>query len=184
MTRATAQQVIDALGLTPAQTCGYVRVTYTSSLELAAHALPSPLQSPRPVGTALYFLVAPEAPVRLHRIRNDQLYHYYAGDPLELLLLLEDGTSSRHTIGPDILGGHNVQLLIPGGTFHTARVAGDWFLGGSTESPGVVPEDVELGDPDALALRHPDVAELIRTYPLPATGEPRGSVPPDPATRR
>lgn len=167
MTRPTARQVIEALALAPAQTCGYVRVTYASDLGIAAGVLPEPFTSARPLGTALYFLVAPEAPVKLHRIRNDQLYHYYSGDPLELLLLMADGTSQRHTIGPDILGGHEVQLLIPGGTFHTARVAGEWFLGGSTEWPGVVPEDVELGDVDALAQRHPDVAELIRTYPLP-----------------
>ncbi|NYF10571.1 hypothetical protein HDC94_001727 [Leifsonia sp. AK011] len=167
MTRPTAQQIIEALDLAPAQTCGYVRVSYANDVRLAEGVLPEPFQSARPLGTALYFLVAPEAPVKLHRIRNDQLYHYYSGDPLELLLLMADGTSQRHTIGPDILAGHEVQLLIPGGTFHTARVAGDWFLGGSTEWPGVVPEDVELGDADALAQRHPDVAELIRTYPLP-----------------
>ena len=167
--RATAQQIIEALDLAPNHTCGYVRVTYSSELSLAAGALPAPFEAPRPVGTALYFLVAPDAPVQLHRIRNDQLYHYYAGDPLELLMLHADGTSEQHIIGPDVLGGQVPQLLIPGGTFHTARLVGegDWFLGGSTEWPGVVPEDVELGDADELASAHPDVAELVRTFPLP-----------------
>jgi predicted cupin superfamily sugar epimerase len=167
VSRPSARDVINALGLQPNQTCGYVRVTYESDL-LLKDALPAPLGGSRPVGSALYFLVAPEAPVRLHRIRNDQLYHYYGGDPLELLMLHHDGSSEHHVVGPDILAGQSVQLLIPGGTFHTARVRGSWFLGGSTEWPGVVPADVELGDADALATRHPDVAELIHTYPRPA----------------
>lgn len=162
---ATAAQIIAELGLEPNQTCGWVRVTYANELEVST--LPHPFSHRRPLGTALYFLVEPSAPVRLHRIANDQLYHYYLGAPLELLMLHEDGSSEQHIVGPDILAGQVVQLRIPGGTFHTARVAGDWFLGGSTEWPGVVPEDVELGDSEQLATRHPDVANLIRSYPQP-----------------
>ncbi|HTG21481.1 MAG TPA: cupin domain-containing protein [Reyranella sp.] len=56
----------------------------------------------RPIGSALYFLVTLQAPVTLHRIRNDQLYHYYRGDPLELLLLRLDGSSEKAIIGPDV----------------------------------------------------------------------------------
>jgi hypothetical protein len=66
--------------------------------------------------------------------------------------------------------GQRVQLFIPGDTFHTARITGKrrWFLGASTEWPGVVPsEDVELGDPDALACKYPAVADLIHSFPVP-----------------
>jgi len=142
--RTTASEIITALDLAPNQTCGYARVTYTSPLSLE-DALDAPLDGVRPLGTALYFLVTPEAQVRLHRIANDQLYHYYLGDPLELTLHLADGTDEQHIVGPDLLQGQVVQLRIPGGTFHTARVLGEWFLGGSTEWPGVIPADVELG---------------------------------------
>lgn len=141
--RPTAAELIAKLDLAPNQTCGFVRVTYTSDLQLH-DALPAPLDGTRPLGTALIFLVTPEAPVRHHRIRNEQLYHYYAGDPLELTLHLDDGSTDVHTIGPDVLGGQQVQFRIPGNTFHTARVLGEWFLGGSTEWPGVVAADVEL----------------------------------------
>ena len=140
---ATAAQIIAKLGLEPNQTCGWVRVTYASSLEVSD--LPQPFGGARPLGTALYFLVEPDAPVKLHRIRNDQLYHYYLGDALELTMHHDDGSVERHIVGPDILSGEVVQLLIPGNTFHTARVLGEWFLGGSTEWPGVIPADVELG---------------------------------------
>ena len=87
--------------------------------------------------------------VRLHRIRNEQLYHYYLGDPIEVRMLHDDGTHPFATVGPDVRAGQVVQLRIPGNTFHTAQIrnARQWFLGGSTEWPGVVPaEDVELGN--------------------------------------
>lgn len=149
----TAVQVCTLLDLEPNQTCGFVRVSYVSKRTIAAD---------RPEGSALYFLVTPQAPVRLHRIRNDQLYHYYRGDPLELLMLKTDGATERATIGPDIAAGQHVQFFIPGGTFHTARVTGPrrWFLGGSTEWPGVVPADVEIGDVVALARTYPSLIEF------------------------
>ncbi|QWT23674.1 cupin domain-containing protein [Subtercola sp. PAMC28395] len=164
--KASAEEIVAALQLEPNQTCGFVRVTYVSGLAVEANVLAPPFEAERAVGSALYFLVTPQAPVKLHRIMNDQLYHYYQGEALELLLLHDDGRSERLVIGPDILGGEQVQFLIPGGTFHTARVRGGsgWFLGGSTEWPGVVPLDVELGDVDELAASHPEVAEEIRKF--------------------
>ncbi len=87
------QDIIDLLALEPNATCGFVRITYTSKLSFGANALPPPFACSGPVGSALYFLVTPHAPVRLHRIRNDQLYHYYLGDPLELFLLHNDGST-------------------------------------------------------------------------------------------
>lgn len=160
----TADDIRAMLTLAPNATCGFVRVTYTSPLTIAPGGLPAPFAGGQPLGSALYFLVTPDAPVRLHRIQNDQLYHYYLGDPLELFLLHGDGSHERVVVGPDLRNGQRVQLLIPGGTFHTARVMGEngWFLGGSTEWPGVVPANVELGDLEQLAAAHPDVASDLR----------------------
>lgn len=160
----TAEDIRAMLDLEPNATCGFVRVTYTSSLMVGPGGLPAPFADGQPLGSALYFLVTPDAPVRLHRIQNDQLYHYYSGDPLEVILLHAGGTHERVVVGPDLRAGHRVQLLIPGGTFHTARTVGDggWFLGASTEWPGVVPANVELGNLEDLAASHPDVAADVR----------------------
>jgi uncharacterized protein len=133
----TAEEIRSLLDLEPNATCRFVRVTFVSEEMIAAGGLPAPFAAGGPLGSALYFLVTPEAPVRLHRIRNDQLYHSYLGDPLEVFLLHADGSHERVVAGPDLRGGERVQLLIPGNTFHTARVIGQrrWFLGGSTEQP-------------------------------------------------
>src|SRR6266702_5653485 len=163
----TADEVRNLLKLEPHATCGFVRVTFMSKERIASGGLPAPFAAGRPLGSALYFMVTPGAPVRLHRIRNDQLYHYYLGDPIEVLLLRGEG---EHVIvGPDLRAGHRVQLLIPGNTFHTARIIGArrWFLGASTEWPGVIPADVELGKPDLLTAQFPKVAADIRNYPQP-----------------
>src|SRR2546429_123604 len=154
------------LKLEPHATCGFVRITFISNQRIAPGGLPAPFLDGRPAGSALYFMVTPDAPVRLHRIHNDQLYHRYLGDPIEVLLLHENGTSERIVVGPDLRAGHCVQLLIPGNTFHTARVIGQrrWFLGASTEWPGVEKVDVEIGDVEALAAKYPDVADDLRAF--------------------
>jgi uncharacterized protein len=107
-----------------------------------------------------------EMPIRMNYWGNGQLYHRYLGDPIEVLMLHEKGTSSRAVVGPDLRPGQCVQLLIPGNTFHTARVAGQrrWFLGASTERPGVEKVDVEIGDVEALAAKYPDVADDLRSF--------------------
>ena len=162
----TADEVRNLLKLEPHATCGFVRVTFMSKERIAPGGLPAPFAAGRPAGSALYFMVTPGAPVRLHRIRNDQLYHYYLGDPLEVLMLRVDGTTERVVVGPDLRGGQLVQLPIPGNTFHTARVIGRrrWFLGASTEWPGVEQVDIEVGDVDALAAKYPQVADDLHAF--------------------
>ena len=160
----SADEVLNLLKLEPNATCGFVRVTFLSKESITPGGLPAPFADGRPLGSALYFMVTPGAPVRLHRIRNDQLYHYYLGDPLEVFLLNSDGTTERIVVGSDLRSGQRVQLLIPGNTFHTARLIGHarWFLGASTEWPGVVPADVEIGNLDELAGKYPAVAADLR----------------------
>jgi hypothetical protein len=156
----TADEIRTLLKLEPNATCGFVRETYKSDLSIAPGGLPAPFDGGRPLGSALYFMVTPAAPVKLHRIKNDQLYHYYLGDPIEVLMLRANGDSELVVVGPNIVGGQILQLFIPGNTFHTARITGKhrWFLGASTEWPGVIPEDVELGNVEQLAVKYPEAA--------------------------
>jgi predicted cupin superfamily sugar epimerase len=127
--KLTADEICTLLALTPNATCGSVMQTYRN--RLSTSSLPPPFDETRPVGSALYFLVTPTAPVRLHRIRNDQLYHYYLGDPLELFLLHSESTAERVIIGADLRAGEHVQFLIPGGTLHTARLVRGGSLAGA-----------------------------------------------------
>ena len=110
----TFEDVRKLLDLTPNATCGYVRVTFVSKHSIAPGGMAAPFAAGRAAGSALYFMMTPEEPVKLHRIRNDQLYHYYLGDPIEVLMMLEDGSTQLHIVGPDLRKGHKVQLLHSG----------------------------------------------------------------------
>src|SRR5215212_98465 len=91
----TTAEICSLLNLEPNATCGSTRVSFVSQQSIAAGGLPVPFADGRPLGSA----------VRLHRIRNEQLYHYYLGDPLEVFMLHADGSSERVTVGPNIRSG-------------------------------------------------------------------------------
>ena len=162
----TAEEIRELLGLQPHPTCGFVEETYRSRGRIPAESLPPEYAGSRPYGSALYFLVTPDAHIELHRIRSDQQYHHYLGDPLEVLLLFPDGSGAVSQIGSDLRAGMRPMLFIPGGTFHMARLlpGGRWSLLSSTEWPGVEPPDVEHGDPAALIAAYPAMASEIRRF--------------------
>ena len=106
----------------PPPTCGFVVPTYRSVTIVPASSLSSEYGSARPIGSALYFLVTPDAHIVMHRIHSDQQYHHYLGDPWDLIMLLPDGTGQVVTVGSDLAAGMMLQLFIPGGTFYMARL--------------------------------------------------------------
>ncbi|MXM65767.1 cupin domain-containing protein [Streptomyces sp. HUCO-GS316] len=122
----------------------------------------------RPEGSAMVALLTaePDDFSALHRLPSDEIWHFYLGDPLDLLLLAPDGTSSAPVLGPDVLGGQHVQLTIPAGTWMGARVAagGTWTLFGCTMAPGFTYEGYEHGDAAELTARYP--SEAARIVPL------------------
>ncbi|MGD9633029.1 MAG: cupin domain-containing protein [Pirellulales bacterium] len=162
----TAQEIIERLSLVGPSTCGYVSEPYRSDWQLPQSELPPGFDGGRPLGNVYYFLVTPEARVRLHRIRSDQMYHHYLGDPLEVLLLYSDGRWELRSVGSDLAAGQLPQLLIPALTFHAARVAGDgqYSVLGTSVWLRAEPQDVELGDIGALEDSFPDARELLSAF--------------------
>ncbi len=161
----SADDIKRLLGLQPHPTCGFVAESWRSARRIGKESLPPEYEGDRAYGSVLYFLVTPEARIQLHRIRSDQMYHHYLGDPLEVLLLLPDGSGELVVVGSDLAGGMKPQLFVPGGTFHVSQVrpGGAYALLGTTEWPGVEPPDVELGDVEDLARRYPTLAGELRT---------------------
>ena len=167
VTRPTAEEVKTMLDLETHPTCGFVTETYRSPLKVPTGALPEAYEGNRPYGSALYFLVDPDAQIVMHRIRSDQLYHHYLGNPLEVLMLYPDGTGAVAVVGDDLTAGERPQLFVPGNTFHTSRLVSGgtgYALLASTEWPGVEPPDVEHGDIEELVASYPDFREQIRRF--------------------
>ncbi len=164
----TADEIKTLFGLKPHPTCGFVAETYRSHHMVPAADLPHGFDGPRALGSALTFMVTPEAHIAMHRIRSDQMYHHYAGDRLEVLLLRPDGSGEIRALGGKLAAGERPQLIIPGGTFHMSRLPEPrlgYALLSTTEWPGVqAPDDVETGERDRLIAAFPAMADQIRAF--------------------
>lgn len=150
----TAQQIIDALGLAPLEEEGGLHYqTYRSTRSLGGG----------PAGTAIYYMLTGNAFSHLHRLTGDEVYHFYLGDPVELVELLPDGTSRTTILGQDITHGEQVQHLVPAGNWQGSRLVngGSWALMGTTMCPGYTQECYEHGDADALTAQYPQAAAAI-----------------------
>ena len=140
-------------------------LTYTSGERLAAEALPARYGAPRAVGGAIYALVTREDFSALHRLKTDEIWHFYSGDPIELLLLHPDGRDELVVLGADGLAGQHPQFTVPAGVWMGARpvkaTAEAYGFFGTTMAPGFDYADFEPGYRDELQRAFPARKELI-----------------------
>ncbi|MEI6107156.1 MAG: cupin domain-containing protein, partial [Opitutae bacterium] len=150
-----ARKVIAQLGMEKIPVEGaWFKVTYGSSDHLPAAALPARYGSPRVAGTAIYALVTREDFSAMHRLKTDEIWHFYAGDPIELLLLHPDGRNEVVILGADLAAGQPPQFTVPAGVWMGARpikaTAEAYALFGCTMAPGFDYADFEPGYRDEL----------------------------------
>lgn len=160
----TVPQIKDLLKLQPLPSeGGFFAEVYRSTCKLPSSALPSGYADERSLSTAIYYLLTPENFSAIHRLRGDEVYHFYLGDPVEMLLLKQDGTAEAVLEGPDIAAGMRLQQVVAGGTWQGARLApgGQYALMGTTMAPGFDPADFELGNRDQLSAQYPRYSPLI-----------------------
>ncbi len=160
----TAQEVINRLQLVPLTIeGGYFRETYRSSLRFMPHALPPEYGHERSASTAIYYLLTPETYSAIHRVKSDELFHFYAGDPVEMLQLWPDGNAKTLLIGNDFAAGHSPQVAVPAGIWQGSRLVagGKWALLGCTVAPGFEYADFEAASRDDLLRDYPSQGELI-----------------------
>ena len=122
----TAEEVVRLLGLVPHPEGGFYGETFRA---------PAPAGE-RGASTAIYYLL-PEGEVSAwHRVVDaDEVWHYYAGGPLELTLA-DGGERSTVVLGSDLATGQRPQAVVPAGVWQTARALGEWTLVGCTVAPG------------------------------------------------
>src|ERR1700688_4340150 len=101
---------------------GYFAESYRSAERLARKCLPERYTGDRSVGTAIYFLLTPETFSALHRLLSDEVYHFYLGDPVELLCLREDGSGEVLAMGTDLDFGMRPQIAVPRGAWQGSRL--------------------------------------------------------------
>ncbi|MCH1570747.1 MAG: cupin domain-containing protein [Longimicrobiales bacterium] len=154
-----AEDVIATLGLEPhPEEGGYYRETYRSRASFAPGV---PFDGDRSVGTAIYFLLTPSTFSEMHRLPGDEVFHFYLGDPVDMLLLHPDGLVETPTLTSDLSEGRP-QVVVPGGVWQGSRLreGGSFALLGTTMGPGFEFPDYESGT-TALAESYPEHADTI-----------------------
>ena len=161
----TAQHIIELLGLQPHPTeGGYYRETYRSEETIPSDALPKRYSQSKSFGTAIYYLLIPHTCSLIHRLPTDELFHFYLGNPVIMLMLRPDLTSEVLTLGHDLDHGHQTQVVVPRDTWQGSLLSegGTFSLLGTTMAPGFDFSDYEYGNRDALTGYYPERTELIQ----------------------
>jgi predicted cupin superfamily sugar epimerase len=164
MTAPTVENLIRSLGLVRHPEGGWYRETYRSGETAPAASLPERFGGSRSFGTAIYFLLDKGDVSALHRIKSDELWHFYAGATLTVHLLTPQGEHGTIRLGRDLEAGEAYQAVVPAGCWFGAEVsgAGDYSLVGCTVAPGFDFADFELGSRESLLKQFPGHADLIQ----------------------
>ena len=160
----TVEALCALLGLVPHPAeGGFFRETYRSADLVPPGALPARYRGPRAAATAIYYLLAPDTVSAMHRLATDEIFHFYLGDPVEMLHLRPDGTHRVTILGPDLEAGQRPQVVVPRDVWQGARLVpgGRLALLGTTVAPGFDFADYETGERAALLARHPGARDLI-----------------------
>ncbi|TXH37034.1 MAG: cupin domain-containing protein [Rhodospirillaceae bacterium] len=161
---APARDLVGRLALQPHPEGGFFRETYRAALTLPAAGLAQHFSGDRQASTAIYYMLASGDRSRLHRIRSDEVWHFYLGDPLQVIELTESGEAQVTLLGTDFAAGQVPQHVVPAGRWFGACPApgSAYSLVGCTVAPGFDFADFEMADASALLATHPTAAEWIK----------------------
>ncbi len=156
----TAEQIIEMFGMKPLQgEGGYYVETYRSE---ESHGLAG-YSGKRNFSSAILYLLTPDTFSRLHRLRSDEVWHFYLGDPATMLQLHPDGSDELITLGHDIQAGRQVQTVVPAGTWQGCFLneGGKFALMGTTAAPAFDFADFQPADRNELLKKYPVPKNLI-----------------------
>lgn len=152
-----AQYWIDHLAMQPHPEGGFYKETYKS---------PGAIKGlDRAYSTAIYFLLLEDKFSAFHRIKSDEVWHFYAGSPLDVFVINEQDEMEHIQLGPDRDAGQTFQAVVPAGRWFASRMADPtaYALVGCTVAPGFDFRDFEMGDRFKLMSQYPQHAALIKS---------------------
>jgi predicted cupin superfamily sugar epimerase len=158
-----ARHWIEALQLGPHPEGGYFRQVYRSAELIAREHLPGRFNGDRAFSTSIYFLLAGDDFSALHRIRQDEVWHFYDGSSLTIHAIDPEGRYVARQLGRGVQHGESLQVVIPAGHLFGATVndSQSYALVGCTVAPGFDFDDFELPSRDVLVQQYPQHQQLI-----------------------
>ncbi len=159
----TADYWIQTLQLQPHIEGGAYNRSYCSDLTISAESLPTHFHGPRPVSTAIYFLLQQNQFSAMHRIASDELWHFYYGDPLSIYEIDNTGYLTEHLLGNNPAGNESFQCVVKAGSWFGSKLktGGNYALMGCTVAPGFNFADFELAERNKLVKEFPQHAAII-----------------------
>jgi hypothetical protein len=157
-----AQEWIERLNLEPHTEGGWYRQTYRAPLVLPRSALPG-YAGDRAASTAIYFLLAADQFSALHRLRSDEVWHFYAGSALVVHVIAPGGDYRQILLGSNPTAGEQFQAVVPAGCWFgsSLRHPSTYALVGCTVAPGFDFADFEMANRHDLSARYPQHRNII-----------------------
>ena len=152
---------VKKLKLEPHPEGGWFKEVYRSKETIDHSALPDKFTGSRNYSTAIYYLLEKGDYSAFHRIKSDELWHFYDGDSLEIIEIALSGELTKHILGLDIDAVTRPQITIPAGSWFAARPLGNYTLAGCTVSPGFDFQDFEMASREALLNEFPQHKNII-----------------------
>ena len=143
---------------------GYFTETYRSAENISKDALPSRFSGDRSFSTGIYFLLENHHFSALHRIQADEMWHFYAGGPLNVYVIHIDGRLEIIQLGANPDNGEVFHAVVPAGTWFGSKPASEstYSLVGCTVAPGFDFADFELAEQADLLTTYPQHEQVIR----------------------
>lgn len=163
MSMETSAEIVEKLKLQPHPEGGYFRETYRSKGIIPLSALEHDFTGDRNYSTGIYFLITAGNFSAFHRIVQDEMWHFYKGDPMQLHIIHPDGNYECVTVGNDLSSGQAPQYTVIGGSWFASEVkpGGQFSLMGCTVAPGFDFADFEMPSRTELTQRFPQHKDLI-----------------------
>ena len=158
------EQLIKQYDLQPHREGGWYKQTYKSNELVPLTALPGRFGGDRVFSTAIYFLLEKGNFSAFHKIKSDECWHFYAGDPLKVFVIDQNDDLKTITLGNDVNKGERFQYVVPANCWFASRPApgSEYSLVGCTVAPGFEFEDLELADGKSLAALYPQHSSIIK----------------------
>jgi uncharacterized protein len=160
----TPEWIIEKFQLEPLPVEGGLFQRHYAAEELVPHhALPGRYTRPKLFGSAICYMHTAQTRSLLHRLKTDEIYHFYNGDPVVLVLLYPDGAHEVVTLGQDYAAGHMPFCVVPRGVWQGSCLVqgGTWALMGITLAPAYDEDDFELGERASLIAHFAAAREWI-----------------------
>lgn len=161
---AAIDSIIQSYKMLPHPEGGFYKETYRSVIELDGKSLANGMEGTRNCSTAILFLLVQNSFSAFHRIKSDEIWHFYDGDPVQIHVIEPNGNYNLIKLGKNASKNEVFQAVVPASAWFASKTEGEYSLVGCTVAPGFDFADFELAIAENLASEFPANRDLIIQY--------------------